>query len=487
MTEGGPPWLRPGYSDVMSAERLGDEIEITFGNDDVIRVSPAMFGIAGDFRVDFDEEEPLAVRISGGENARVVSSTQLRAATDPDFAQEMRRQDGAESRRLGLRLRALREDRNLSQRDLANLVGMSAPQLSKIESGTFDLRVSTVQTLLRAMGATLADVSGPGALELSQRTIRRRAETFGVARDLIERILANVPRPVVPQVLARAFGWNFRDFVAGVASTPNLATTVRFKTTRLGEPTVSPLLTLAHVCSLIVDQHAHRAAYLGMPTEALQIREEAREKNGQVNLTSLLTWTWERGIAVVPLHGRGAFCAAVWQIGSAPAVVLKEMREPAVFWLFDLAHELGHIALGHIATEGIVDVDAPQPTEHLGDDSDLQEHAANVFALRLLLGDHGALINAVRSEARGSYLRFKGAVATVAKRANVSAGLLGMVAAYELTDIGEAKDRWGSATNLALADGLGRPRVQEALESRLNLGDIPNLDRMLLGAAAISA
>ena len=87
-------------------------------------------------------------------------------------------------RRIGRRLRALREDRGLSQKDLAALVGMSGPQLSKIEKGTSDLRFSTVQTLLRAMGATLEDISGPGALERSQKAIRSRTEAHGVGRDL---------------------------------------------------------------------------------------------------------------------------------------------------------------------------------------------------------------------------------------------------------------------------------------------------------------
>ena len=69
-----------------------------------------------------------------------------------------------------------REDRGLSQRDLAELVGMTPPQLSKIEGGYSDLRVSTVQTLLRAVGASFADIAGPDALEFSQKSLRSRAQ-----------------------------------------------------------------------------------------------------------------------------------------------------------------------------------------------------------------------------------------------------------------------------------------------------------------------
>ena len=56
-----------------------------------------------------------------------------------------------------------------------------------------------------------------------------------------------------------------------------------------------------------------------------------------------------------------------------------------------------------------------------------------------------------------------------------------MVAAYKLTDIGEAKDRWGSATNLARADGSGRPIVKALLE-HLDLDRLTALDASTLTA-----
>jgi transcriptional regulator with XRE-family HTH domain len=60
-----------------------------------------------------------------------------------------------EARRIGSRLRALRQGRSLSQEDVANLAGISVRQLSEIEIGASDLRVSTVQSLLAAHGSLL--------------------------------------------------------------------------------------------------------------------------------------------------------------------------------------------------------------------------------------------------------------------------------------------------------------------------------------------
>ena len=475
------PWTEPGYSDIASVEQIGDQIEVAFLNGDVVLLSPRQFGIRGDFEVALiEEDEGLAITLASPDSERAITWSQLRAATDPEFAQEMRRQDAEESRRLGRRLRALREDHGLSQKDLATLVGMSGPQLSKIENGTSDLRFSTVQTLLRAMGATLGDIAGPGALELSQKGIRRQAAAQGVGTDLMERFFANAPRTSIPALLRRAFGWNVGDLASGDVTPPEHAGAV-FKTTRQQDATISPLVPLARRVTEIVHRYAKLAPFRGVPSDATAVRTQLGGE--AINLKSLLDWTWDRGVAVVPLHGRGGFYAASLVVESPPTIVLKDARPHAVFWLFDLAHELGHIALNHLHSGGVVDVDELRPTDHSAAGEDEQERDANTFALRLLLGDYRALLGEVRRDSRGNYLRFKGAVATVARKRRVNPGLLGMVAAHELSDIGEPKDRWGSATNLARAEGDGREIVTQMLTSRVDLSRLSEIDAMLIKAA----
>lgn len=473
----------PGYSDVSVAERVGDELQVEFVNGDVVRVRPTRFGVEGEFQVHFNAQDSPAVILSASGGDREISWIQVRTATDPKFAQEMRRQDAEEARRVGRRLRALREDRGLSQRDVAKLVGMPPSQLSKIESGSFDLRVSTVQTLLRVMGATFAEISGPDALEISQKELRRAAPKMGVPVDLVDRLFSRTPRSLTRRIFSRALAWDLTSGDIVRASVADLASNMVFKALRAkGDPASSPLLHLANACAEVVLPVVRVSAFSPLPAASV-VRDEAADEHGVVTLRSLLQWTWDHGVVVLPIRAQGAFCAAAWTIRDTPVVVLKDSRASAVFWLFDLAHELGHIAHGHTRGDGIVDVDQLGPDEATVDD---QEREANAYALDLLLGNPEELIAWVRNESRGNYLRFKAAVATVARQTSVSSGLLGMVAAYELTDIGQPKDRWGSATNLAVPDGDGIVEVEAALRSRVDTRGLSEEDAALVSVAVLS-
>lgn len=58
----------------------------------------------------------------------------------------------------GRRVRALREERGLSQDDLAKLVGMAQTKLPAIEQGRRDVRISTVRRFADALGVSIQDL-----------------------------------------------------------------------------------------------------------------------------------------------------------------------------------------------------------------------------------------------------------------------------------------------------------------------------------------
>lgn len=477
------PWQEEGYADIVRARLDGDDLRVEFANGDVVMLSMRRLGLPLASSAEVDEDA-LGVRVIAGDRPVTVSWTQIRAASDSEFAQEMRRRDSEEARRIGLRLKALREDKGISQRSLSEQVAMPPAQLAKIESGTFDLRMSTVNSLLRAMGASLGDIIGGDVPEVSAREISKRVRAVGVPKDVIERILASVRRADVVVAFARAFGWEPSDVLAGHLTNQQLTIAVQFKAGDAQAAASSPLLAMAYRISEWITQAANlRVGGGGVPTNTDELRAAALDGAGNLTLASLSQWAWKAGIPVVPILGAGAFAAASWRVVQRSVIVLKDSRPFAAFWLFDLAHELGHIALGHIHDRGVVDVDSPFSEKS----TDTQEEAANQFALEVLLPGHRDLLEAIRKDARGDYMRFKFAVQRVAQRAGVNEGVLGLVAAYELTEIGQYKDRWGSASNLARPDGVGREIVRDILREYVQVERLEKAESEIVNAVVLSA
>jgi transcriptional regulator with XRE-family HTH domain/Zn-dependent peptidase ImmA (M78 family) len=472
-------WELPGYGDITAARVIDGDLEVVFANGDLVRVPLASLAVDTRSGLTVDVDDGLAVRIGKDDEFVNVIWTQIRSATDPAYAAHFRAVHGAEAARIGRRLKALREDRGLALRDLADAAGISTSRLTRVEKGQETLPVSVLESLLSTLDATFSDISGPNALEISTATIIANAGKAGVARDLLTALASAVPRNGVPDLLARAFRWSRTAILAGVPVTPPLPVLVQFKAPASHQPTNSPIVHFALSTARLARTAFDFPPYSAIPDNPGAIRQEAIEPAKGITLQSLLRWVWSRGIPVLPLWGKGGFEAAVLRLDDGPTIVIKESRSVAAYWLFDLAHELGHVALGH-ARNAIVDVEAPSLTEASPDE---QEREATEFALELLLPNHQSLLNRVRDYARGSGVRFKFGVEEIAAAARVSPALLGMVAAFALPDVGRPKDRWGSATNLAKLEGDGRSITREFAHAHATLDRLPELDAALVKVA----
>jgi hypothetical protein len=127
--------------------------------------------------------------------------------------------------------------------------------------------------------------------------------------------------------------------------------------------------------------------------DARSIRAHILENpNARIDFDSLLAFAWSQGIPVVPLpnlpSGVRKMDAAAIKVGARPAVVLA-LRNNSKAWIsFLLAHELGHICLGHVPENGALFEGSLTDTVEFDAQSQLdrQERAANDFALELLGG-----------------------------------------------------------------------------------------------------
>ena len=123
-------------------------------------------------------------------------------------------------------------------------------------------------------------------------------------------------------------------------------------------------------------------------SDALAIRECLLSSGAPwVSLSALLDYCWSIGTPVIhlatPLLGRKMDGIAM-AINGRPSIVLSNNRKSG-FLLFHLAHELGHIALGHVGANGTIVDDEIKDDDDLGKDAD--ELAADQFAIQLLTGN----------------------------------------------------------------------------------------------------
>lgn len=120
---------------------------------------------------------------------------------------------------------------------------------------------------------------------------------------------------------------------------------------------------------------------------ALDLRASILGGRPFIDLQSLLATCWAIGIPVIhlrifPLEAKRMHAMAV-RVGRRHAILLgRDAQVPAPV-IFTLAHEIGHILLGHIgSSSAIVDIGDPMGP----DQGDGEESEADRFALELLLG-----------------------------------------------------------------------------------------------------
>lgn len=121
--------------------------------------------------------------------------------------------------------------------------------------------------------------------------------------------------------------------------------------------------------------------------DALDLRKAILASNDFVDLNAILAACWAIGIPVAylrvfPLEVKSMHAMVVAVEGRFAILLGRNASYPAPV-AFTLAHELGHVMLGHLgAAPALVDLEDPA----LAKDGDEQEREADRFALTLLTG-----------------------------------------------------------------------------------------------------
>jgi hypothetical protein len=176
------------------------------------------------------------------------------------------------------------------------------------------------------------------------------------------------------------------------------------------------------------------AATPSRPTDgwrtAKQVREAVLSSGAErVDFDALLDFSWQQGIPVIPLphlpNGLKKMDAAALRVGQRSAIVIARRNESKAWLSFILAHEIGHIMLGHVPENGsivegsITDTAAFEAESQL----DTQEREANDFA-HAVLGGAAADAEVSQWSPRASDMQLVDAALMVARDLRTAPGQL---------------------------------------------------------------
>jgi len=144
------------------------------------------------------------------------------------------------------------------------------------------------------------------------------------------------------------------------------------------------------VAEIVAEEY--RVPLKPFPDTAGSLRDHARKEfpGNWLGLRNLLMMCWAHGVPVVYLADVGdaspKMDGMVIQTAKRPVIVLSKASPLWAWQLFVLAHEVGHIALGHVEPDEILIDEQLGADSYALTDGDTDERAADEFALELLNG-----------------------------------------------------------------------------------------------------
>ncbi|MEY2911638.1 MAG: hypothetical protein RLZZ184_947 [Cyanobacteriota bacterium] len=131
--------------------------------------------------------------------------------------------------------------------------------------------------------------------------------------------------------------------------------------------------------------YASKSPFKGVIADASEIRRIILKNNPWVDLDSLVNFCWSCGIPVIHFsdfpRNTPKMDGMAAHLNGRPIIVITSGQKFSARLVFVIAHELGHIACGHVQDGVLVDQDI---SKEIQDD---EEKEANQFAEKLLFGE----------------------------------------------------------------------------------------------------
>jgi transcriptional regulator with XRE-family HTH domain len=387
--------------------------------------------------------------------------------------------------------------RGFTQKQLAEELHAKEQQVQRWEANDYaGASIETLKHVMEALGIESCKEFFVPDARLKPRAFVKNLEIAGIPRELTLRRL-------LPSNLAAAFeepealGAGFREIVQAaslvsrVFAVPlpqllkpnpprlNLAAVAatQFKLPARAKPAVVSAYTVyAHYLAAILVSCAEEKPKRELLNDWHRFYLALSAPGDPMTFSKVLHFLWDCGILVIPLRDPGAFHGAVWNIGGRFVITLKQVTTLTARLLYDLLHETGHIARGHVtADESILEDQQIAPEKR---DEETEDEANEWAEDALFDGEAEQIEQACVAACGGKLQKLKAVLPDVARRYHISPGVLANYMAYRLAAQGE--NWWGAAKNLQLDSTETFDEARRVLLQRVNLNRLASTDRDLV-------
>ncbi|MDY0903798.1 helix-turn-helix transcriptional regulator [Pedobacter sp. CFBP9032] len=494
-------WNTLEYQKIINAQLNEKTVDVTFYNGDRISLLHSNLFPSREeeaiSQLTFDDYTITLI----GKNRHVIPWDKIRIVTDSNFANAMARKAEESAKSIGIKIKSLRENKNIKSSDLASRAGLTAQTISRIENGHTDLSFATLRKILAAMGYGLKDLAtlevSPQS-ELSLMDLSSRMSKIGVGfpilkkiipKDIIERISdTKSPLPIlllkeIITYLSRVFKLeNSGGFYAeDLFLSPAPADLAYFKTPKRGN--LSQLRAYSHYAyylAEVVSSSNNSQPKFEYPGDVNEFKEVFFNNYSELNLEYLLDYVWDLGIAVVPLNDPGIFHGASWNIRDKHVIVLKQKSQSHARWIFDLLHEVYHVFV-HLEEAGTSILELSEMDPYDNNESQ-EEREANSFANQVVFGQNSErVVREVLETANYQIEFFKKAVLTVSEKHSINPEFLANNLAFRLQN--NHTNWWATAKSFERHEDAPFVVAARKLKEKISLTAMNITDRNILTSA----
>jgi transcriptional regulator with XRE-family HTH domain/Zn-dependent peptidase ImmA (M78 family) len=497
-------WNNSSYQKIKNANFTNDNVVVGFENGDVIEVPKGTLIPFGIRDIEWSKLcfNSFEIIIPASPNSLEIPWDKLRVISDREFAMHLANKSEEQSKLIGIKVKRLRERKEMSSKELAERAGVTPQTISRIEQGHTDLSFATLRKILAALGYSLKDLASQELeleLETTQKTISslmKRLSFAGVDSNLLTRKIIptklqtalNTHQSKQPSMLldeatsyvSAIYGWSTEEIwnSPSLIIRPEPAAMAFFKKpTNANEIKVRAYAHYAYYLAKVIlkgFQFKNKADY---PDSIEDFKKQYFKKYEAIDLSSLLEFVWDLGICVLPLNDSGVFHGASWNVDGRHVIILKQNSKSHARWIFDLLHELYHV-FAHLENENTSVVESEELNPFSNNEA-IEELEANSFANQVVLGDRAEeLAEQCVSLAKWDIKNLSKAVLQISKKENIRVDFLSNYMAFRLSFQGQ--NWWAAANKMQTTEPNPFAIAAEHLKKKIQIQKLSPMDNNLL-------